>query len=223
MTIIDTIGLVFLGFLFLKGLIKGFISEILGIVILILAIFLSISFYSYLTPVLEKLTFIPSVLAPMMAYLLMFMGIYIAGQILMKIISHFSENIAMGLFGRFLGGLVGFMKGAVFISVLIYLLYLILPAPEYKKIIDKNMVFLACEPVLPSFIRLIKSNDEGTHTVSWQENMSKLKKRLDTTDSLFKDLSNPENAPRIKKSTRKKLNERKRELEELKDQIPQGD
>lgn len=117
MNTIDYIILGIVGFFLVKGLFKGFIQEVFGLLGLMLAFILATKFMSNAAQWLDSLLDIPPSFSTILGFLVIFFGILIAVQVL----SHFLQKIIkysmLGWLEKLLGGVTGFLKGAIIVSL----------------------------------------------------------------------------------------------------------
>ncbi len=118
------IGIIVLIFLSaLVGFVRGFVREALSLTVWVAAIVLTIAFAEDLS---TKLPFtISYALAPLIiAAVLIFVGVLIAGSLLNYIVNKGLYAIGMGGLDRVLGGAFGVIRGALVVTLLVLLLSL---------------------------------------------------------------------------------------------------
>ena len=118
------IGIIVLIFLSaLVGFVRGFVREALSLTVWVAAIVLTIAFAEDLS---TKLPFtISYALAPLIiAAVLIFVGVLIAGSLLNYIVNKGLYAIGMGGLDRILGGAFGVIRGALVVTLLVLLLSL---------------------------------------------------------------------------------------------------
>ena len=121
MNSLDIFILVVLCFFLLKGFIRGFIKEIVGIVGLLAAFLLAVLYYpqiaDLLEPHLDKLSYRNLLI---LSFLSLFLAIYIIIVVLGFIFDRFVKISMAKPMNIFLGGVVGLVKG-VFLASLIFI------------------------------------------------------------------------------------------------------
>jgi len=139
---IDIIILVLLGLAVGMGFKKGLVQEIVGIVALIVAFFLALKLHPAATGGLVKLfPKVPPHLAPTIGFAVMFLAAFgaitLAGWLLSKLIKATPLDLADKLGGM----VIGLLKGAVVISILLLLLtFLPLPREANQKLDRSGMI-----------------------------------------------------------------------------------
>lgn len=122
MNALDIIFGVLLSVFILVGIWKGFFREILGFVGIIGGLFLALIGFAPIGKILNKIIpGVPTFLWPFISFILIFVGVYIASKLLAGILSKLSETIYLGWLNRFLGALIGGLKGALLMSLILML------------------------------------------------------------------------------------------------------
>lgn len=138
MSTIDIIFLTILGFFATLGVWKGFFREILGLLGVVSGIFLAIIGFGPLSKLMHHLIpGVPSLIWVFLSFLLIFIGIYFLSRFLALLLSRFSKFILLGWLNRLLGGVVGAVKGAIFVSIFLLLIGF-LPVQDALKSIRKD-------------------------------------------------------------------------------------
>ena len=119
MNYLDFIILSIIGFFVIKGLLRGFFKEILGLVSLFVAFIFATKYMSDAASWLDKFIRIPPGLATLLGFLLIFLGIVLGFVILAIILQKVARYSFFGWLERLGGGVVGFLKGATITSLLI--------------------------------------------------------------------------------------------------------
>ena len=111
--LLDTALIVILLFFAVKGLIRGLVQEVAGLLGVAAGILLARTFSSQLAPILSGYG-VSSGFAPMLAMALLFLaGIFLVG-LLAHILHNMLESAFAGGIDRFLGLLAGLAKGLIF-------------------------------------------------------------------------------------------------------------
>ena len=139
---IDIIILVILGLAVIMGFKKGLVQEIVGIVALIVSFFLALKLHPAAAGGLVKMfPKVPHHLAPTIGFVVMFLAsfgaITLAGWLMHKLIKATPLDLADKLGGM----VIGLLKGAVVISILLLLLtFLPLPKDITHKLDRSGMI-----------------------------------------------------------------------------------
>lgn len=116
----DYLILVIIGLSILRGIRRGFVKEALSLVTWILALVISIKFYTPVSLYLEKLITAPSVRMTI-AFVAIFLAILIIGNILSRLLSGLINKIGLSLPNRLIGILFGALRGVLIVVLLIIL------------------------------------------------------------------------------------------------------
>ena len=120
---LDLVILIFTAFLLVKGIWKGFVKEIAGILAVVLAVAVSFSFHKDTAGYL--VSFIGEKYAAIAAYLALFLAVYLVVMLLGNVLDRVLKSIFLGGFNRVLGGVfwplkVGAMADLGHICLLLY-------------------------------------------------------------------------------------------------------
>jgi len=125
MNYIDYIIIAAVGFFTIGGLFKGFLNQIFGLLGVILAMIFATKFMSNMAELVDKFLNIPPAMTTLLGYLIIFVGTIFAFQLL----NHFLQKAIKVSFLSWVdktgGGVVGFVKGGVIISLLLLLISII--------------------------------------------------------------------------------------------------
>ncbi|MCG8607123.1 CvpA family protein [bacterium] len=119
MNYLDLIILGTIGFFLIKGLFRGFFREVLGLVGLIVALILATKYMSNVSVWIDSVIDVPPSAASLLAYLLIFFAVFIATQVLAHTLQRLFKYSMLGGLEKMAGGIVGFLKGATIISLLV--------------------------------------------------------------------------------------------------------
>jgi membrane protein required for colicin V production len=126
---IDIGILVIMGLSTLFGLFTGFVKGAISIISWILAFFLASFFYSDLATQFQSS--LPSTMANILAYALIFGGVIVIGLIASIVLTRIIFlSITLTTLNAILGGFFGFLRGGIFVTALTYIA-LLTPAPSY--------------------------------------------------------------------------------------------
>jgi len=118
MTILDFILVLFFAFLLIKGLMKGLVKELSGILAVSLAVFASFAFYDSAANLLSS--FIGPEYLSLVAYASLFILVYLGIMLLGNIIDKLVKSIMLGGFNRVLGGVFGLLKATLWSSLFVF-------------------------------------------------------------------------------------------------------
>ena len=148
MNTLDIIIVVCLGYGLIRGLIRGFILEIAGVIALFIGSFGAFIFtFSFADFLKHYIELNPKIIHGI-SFLLLFAGIVYGISLLAKMITKTLQIAYLGLFNRFAGGLFGFIKWSVILSAII------LVFNQIESVISFNLLFFI------SFCCLYKQNEK---------------------------------------------------------------
>jgi len=115
---LDLVITLFSSYLLVKGIWKGFVKEVSGILAVVCGIIVSFMCHSVVEAVLapyigEKYV---SIVAYASAFIFVYIGITVVGSLIDKIL----KSIMLGGFNRILGGLFGLIKALLWCSIITY-------------------------------------------------------------------------------------------------------
>lgn len=119
MNLVDIILGVFLLFGLIRGLMKGFFSELASLLALVVGIYTAIHFSYILKDFLLPFLSWEEKYVQLLAFALTFILVVLLISLLGRLLTKFSSLVALGLVNRLLGGIVGLLKMAFLLSVLI--------------------------------------------------------------------------------------------------------
>tara|TARA_B100002019_G_C21222560_1_gene575558 strand:+ start:849 stop:1319 length:471 start_codon:yes stop_codon:yes gene_type:complete len=115
---LDLVLTVFMAFLLVKGIWKGFVKEISGILAVVGGVITSFMLHSaaeeFLSPYVG-----PKYLG-FVAYLILFIAAYLGIMLLGSFIDRVVKSVMLGGFNRILGGLFGLLKALLWTSLCVY-------------------------------------------------------------------------------------------------------
>ncbi len=115
---LDLVILLFTAFLVAKGIWKGFVKEIAGVLAVLLAVVVS---FIYHGPAIAYFgSRIEFDYLPIAAYVVLFVTTYTAVMLLSKLIDKILHSIFLGGINRILGGVFGAIKSALWLAILTY-------------------------------------------------------------------------------------------------------
>ena len=123
----------------INGFRKGFIKEIARLTGLFFACIIASRYHIELIPFIEKY-FINEKAIYIIAFLIIFFVAIIIINILSSLIQKFFEIIYLGWLNKLLGSLLGFIKGLLVISIIIFCMD-VLPKETIKKIENQSIIY----------------------------------------------------------------------------------
>lgn len=140
MAITDIILLIIIGVFAIRGLFKGLITEVFGILGLILGYVLSFQIYTPIGKFIENFGVAEKVAAAIgfvIAFLLIYVGIFFLG----KMLSKFFRTINLGFADKTFGFVFGGLKAAVILGVLLSLSISVFPRnSDFEKQLKSSFV-----------------------------------------------------------------------------------
>jgi membrane protein required for colicin V production len=160
MNVLDIVAITIIGFLVFKGFMKGLIAEVLGVASVILSVVVAVTFVEPFAKILVKnVSFLPGIFVPIVSFLILLIGTYVIGILIIKFLTHMAETMALGMVNRILGAGIGLFKGVLIVSLVIFLFSFVLPENTYKKMVKEDPIVAFCEPVVPATYRMIKKKE----------------------------------------------------------------
>jgi membrane protein required for colicin V production len=154
MNLFDVLIFGFLALFMINGYRKGFIISLASLVALVLGIYLAVHFSNYIQDILLK-NFHPSqAWLPILSFIITFLAVAILVLIVAKLMEKMMDLVGMGFINKLAGALLGLLKGVVFASIILFILFSIdkkqkwITADDRKGSITMNKV----EQVFPKFI-----------------------------------------------------------------------
>jgi len=121
LTTLDFIFLVLIGLGGIRGLFRGFVSEVLSVAAFVLggaaAVLFSNSIVPYLVPYIGATAF-----TRVAAFLLIFIAVTIVVKIIEKILGNILEGLNLGGLDKLLGLLFGVVEGGLSVAVIVFIL-----------------------------------------------------------------------------------------------------
>lgn len=122
MTLLDLFILIPLAFVLYRGLSNGLVSEVLGIVGIILAVFLTFRYMDPASDLIRPFFSADAPYIPFVAGSLVFILTLSAVHMAAHLIRRFLEAVHLHWINRLAGGIFGLAKGAILISALLLIL-----------------------------------------------------------------------------------------------------
>jgi membrane protein required for colicin V production len=121
MNVFDALVLFCLGYGLIRGLVKGFIIEISGVLALVLGVFGALQFAMGVTYLIKDWIALDSRLIQGISFLLLFIAITYGISLLAKMLTKTLQIVALGLFNRLAGGLFGLIKWTLILTAIVLL------------------------------------------------------------------------------------------------------
>lgn len=115
---LDLVIVVFCAFLVAKGIWKGFVKEIAGIVAVIGGVAVSFLFHAQVQPYISA--FVGEKYIQLVSYVIIFLGFYLIVMILGKLLDKILRSIMLGGINRVLGALFGLIKACFWLTLLTF-------------------------------------------------------------------------------------------------------
>ena len=108
-----------------KGFTKGLVIQVASLLALVLGVYGAVLFSGLTQELLEANFQIDNKYLPLIAFVATFVAIVVAVHFLGKVLEKTIDMIALGLFNKIFGAVFGFLKAALILSVLVFVLELI--------------------------------------------------------------------------------------------------
>lgn len=115
---LDLVIVVFCAFLVAKGIWKGFVKEIAGIVAVIGGVAVSFLFHARVQPYISA--FVGEKYIQLVSYVIIFLGFYLIVMMLGKLLDKILRSIMLGGINRVLGALFGLIKACFWLTLLTF-------------------------------------------------------------------------------------------------------
>ena len=115
---LDLVIVVFCAFLVAKGIWKGFVKEIAGIVAVIGGVAVSFLFHTQVQPYISA--FVGEKYIQLVSYVVIFLGFYLIVMMLGKLLDKILRSIMLGGINRVLGALFGLIKACFWLTLLTF-------------------------------------------------------------------------------------------------------
>jgi len=115
---LDLVIVVFCALLVAKGIWKGFVKEIAGIVAVIGGVAVSFLFHTQVQPYISA--FVGEKYIQLVSYVIIFLGFYLIVMMLGKLLDKILRSIMLGGINRVLGALFGLIKACFWLTLLTF-------------------------------------------------------------------------------------------------------
>lgn len=131
MNYIDYIILCIIIIFVLKGLFRGLIVEVIGLVGQLVSVILATKLMSNVSEIIGRnIDSIPPAVSTIIGFLTVFIAVHMVFQLIAHILQKFVKYTFLGWLEKLAGGMVGFTKGAIITSLFV-LLITIVPMSNY--------------------------------------------------------------------------------------------
>ena len=160
MTFVSLAIIVFVFFFVLKGLLKGLIAEVLGMASVVFSIVVSLLYFESFSKIINKfISFIPYYVLPLVSLLVLLAAAYFSCLLVIKLLTKMVDSLSLTWLNRILGGGIGFLKGALFISLIILVLSFVLPKSVFNDVKKKHVAVKWFGPILPEIYKVLNQED----------------------------------------------------------------
>jgi membrane protein required for colicin V production len=115
---LDLVVVVFCAFLLAKGIWKGFVKEIAGIVAVIGGVAVSFLFHAQIQPHISS--FVAEKYVQLASYVLVFLGFYLIVMLVGKLLDKILRSIFLGGINRVLGAVFGLIKACFWLTLMTF-------------------------------------------------------------------------------------------------------
>ena len=160
MNFFDVLILGFLALFIINGFRKGLIISLASLVALILGIYLAVNFSNYIQAILLE-NFHPSkTWLPIFSFTATFLIVAILVLIVAKVMEKIIDIVGMGFLNKLAGALLGLVKGAIFASIILFILFSIDKKQKWIRPEDRkgSLTMNTIEKVFPKIISELGSS-----------------------------------------------------------------
>lgn len=163
MNIVDIILIVLIVGAAINGFIKGFFVELASIVSLILGIWAAVEFSSLVQQWLSKYLTWSHDSMRLAAFILIFVFVVIVVHLIATLTEKFVHAIALGIFSRFAGAIIGALKAAFVLSILMIIIskienFTVTIIPDKAK--AESRFYGPIENMAPNILPFLKAEKE---------------------------------------------------------------
>ena len=161
MNLLDIVILILLLFAFLRGLFKGFVLELSGLVGIVISIYIAKHYTYSLSSFIESLFSLNSETAPIVTFLILFFVALLFFHFIAVLIDKFISMIALGWLNKILGGAISFIKYVLIISVLINIFSITNDNFDLinKTILNKSKLYSPIKSIVPMVLPFLDIDD----------------------------------------------------------------
>ena len=150
MQTIDVILGAVLAFFIFRGVSRGFWRQLLGLAGWLGGLILAFWFSTPLTNYLQyRFESIPPVLAPLLAFTLIFLFVYFFTRVTANALTRMSEKMYLDWLNRLLGGVIGALKGGIVLSLILWGISLLPLKEPIQQMRQQSKLYAPIESVIP--------------------------------------------------------------------------
>lgn len=155
MGITDIIILIIIGVFGIKGVFKGLVSEVFGMMGLILGYVLAYQFYPHAAKLMSFIGLSQNI-ADKVGFVIMFLAVYIIVLVVGIVLKKFFKAIQLGWADRTGGFFFGAVKAAVILSIILTITLTIIPSSaKMHKDLKKSMISSYLLSITPMVFELL--------------------------------------------------------------------
>ncbi len=194
MNAFDMIILAILAFFVVRGVLRGFLRETVGLVGLVLGLILAIRYLDVATALLGQIIAWPVSVLSVVAFVIVFGTVVVLFQIVIAVLVKFLRAVRLRWVDRLAGGVVGLIKGGILAGALALVVSL-LPLTGTTAQSRANSAFIpVMREVLPLTFNVVRGLWPGTKKFTEELQQNFRQKSLETqVKSLLKSYGVPEN------------------------------
>lgn len=155
MTPLDYILVTILGFCLVRGIFRGLVKEVSGIVGVLAGFYFAYTYHGHLSALLVG-WLPPGGYAGIVGFLILFVGIYLAINLLAALLKYLLNIASMGWTDRIGGLLVGGVKGVLILAVLVAMLTTFLP--KDTKVLKDSITVQHVMPVSTALMGVVSTD-----------------------------------------------------------------
>lgn len=166
-----------------KGFSRGFIMEVSRLIALITGIYLAARFSSLLAEHLYRSTEISNEFLPVIAFALILVAVFILVYLFGKMLAGMVKMVALGWADKLAGVLLGLVRGALIISLMIMLLDRFMLLDEFKKgeTAKASHLFDPLQSFAPFILPVLEEVDKDSV-------MDKVRRKADRAEERLREL-----------------------------------
>lgn len=125
MNYIDYVIIAFVAFFLVKGLVRGFFAETLGLVGLIVAFIFATKYMSDLSNWIDRFIKMQAAIATVLSFVIIFFAVILVFHLAAHLLESLFKQAYLGWLEKLAGAGVGFLKGATIVSLLLIFISLV--------------------------------------------------------------------------------------------------
>jgi len=155
------------------GIWKGFFREVFGFLGVIFGALFAILGFGPLSKLLHRLVpDIPAFIWIFLSFIIIFVGFYMLSRFLASMLSKLSKIMLLGWLNRLLGGAVGFLKGALFVSLFLLLIGFLPFQDTLQKVRSNSWLYEPLQRTVPVIYNLF--SDFSFSSRNFEKKMTEL-------------------------------------------------